>query len=178
MDNQTKTKTETKTETKTSNRKATSVMTKSKSKARSWTPGMYLVTRDPATRVGPTDLGSWFVKVADCPGGRMALMGLYKVNPSGCPGSTLVTEADRIVGRTLAGSGERYLATLSASPHLTVARYEPKALTMEDVEAFVRRNARRPYHTAFLAAESVFADHPALLAEVDRRLTARAVGKA
>ena len=120
--------------------------------ARTWLPGYYLVTRDAATRVGPTDLGRWVVKIVDCPGGVGIIGAIRTLNRLGELGP--VQQAPAKWSRSKAGGGfvdrlgEQYLDWLAAAPGVTVAPYvAPEPMTKAEVLQFIGANPKACYRT-------------------------------
>jgi hypothetical protein len=116
--------------------------------SRRYPPGSYLVTRDPSTAVGPTDILSWVVRIVDCPGGRGVIGGLYTVRGGDlglCISPPRKWRTPRGAGLT-DGQGEAYLEWLSSAQGTTVAPFvPPKPPTKDDVVRYIGSNSRTCY---------------------------------
>jgi hypothetical protein len=115
---------------------------------RRYPPGDYLVTRDPATVVGPTDLRAWVVTIKDCPGGRGVIGALRSLRGGAAHKFLDVPRAWKTPqGRGWKdGQGEAYLKMLSASPHVTITPYvPPEPPSEDDVARYIASNSRACY---------------------------------
>ena len=120
--------------------------------SRKFPPGEYLVTRDPATVLGPHDLRRWHVTIKDCPGG-LGVLELHSVNRDGAKWQYIITPPKWFrmnpSGRGIVDhQGERYLEMLAASPHITIEPYvAPEPLTRDEVLRFIACNGKACYRT-------------------------------
>jgi len=132
----------------TNQKKETTVNTNT----RKFPPGSYLVTRDPSTLLGPTDISKWVATIIDCPGG-LGVLDLHTVNKDGAKFQWMEAPAKwtrtHPSGRGYVDhQGERYLETLAASPHITITPYVPPTpLTKEEVNKFIASNEKACYRT-------------------------------
>ena len=145
-------------------------------KARKFPPGEYLVTRDPATVLGPTDIRRWHVTIIDCPGG-LGVLDLHTVNKDGAKFQWMQAPAKwRRMNPSGRGyvdhQGEAYLEMLAASPHITITPYVgPEPLTKAEVLRFIAANTKACYRTLVAGlASRLHGATPTMAKFVDREL--------
>ena len=133
---------------------------------RRFPPGDYLVTRDPSTVVGPTDLRAWVVTIKDCPGGRGVIGSLRSLRGGAAHAFLDVPRRWRTPqGRGWKdGQGEAYLEMLSSSPHVTITRYvPPEPPSEDDITRYIAANSKTCYRDLVAGMIPMLSSAPAAL---------------